>query len=195
MLVASANAVAVTKCTGADGRVVYQEMPCAASQESRSIAVAPSQEALDKRWRFVRQKDPMTGLATCFAISPTAHSWRSVAGAYTRVFAQVAMTPATADLQFSVQISNEPKTSFHIKVDGLGLRVDDKPFIPLSRKLGSSALSVERDRQPELLGSIRDAKVLRLRLRYWPYEQAHDAEDIPMAGAFEVVRRAMSCEE
>lgn len=49
LVIAPNSAMSVNKCTSADGKISYQDMPCAQSDQAGNISIAPSKDGLEKQ--------------------------------------------------------------------------------------------------------------------------------------------------
>ena len=186
---------AINKCSGADGRVTYQDAPCDGASKPSTIAVQSAPQDPDKQWRFVRSKDPMTSQEACFAISPEVIINASFGTrSYAKVFVQVAVLPNFGGMALTVRSrQGDARGIFHHDIAGLGVRVDDGPFVPLIEKISANALGFSDSVPQGLLAAMEHGQVIRLRLRFWPYDQLHDSGAIGLGGFKQATLSAMRC--
>lgn len=178
---ASINAHAVNKCTDKSGKVTYQAAACDGGSTSNQIQVTPDPKMSPGSWEFSQQKDPMTGNKTCFATSPvTLTNWQGRGSKFAHVVIQLA---ATIDSQsLTVRSFNGSEGLFHNNISGLGIRVDQQDFVPLTRKIGSHGLGFTGSDEGKVLGQLVQGKEVRLRLRFWPWDKIEDTSAITLNG-------------
>lgn len=188
-------ALAINKCTDANGRISYQQQSC--SKESSSATVDLPAAPIDpaSQWRFVKEVDAMTGEITCFALSPVVYTnWGRGMVTHSEVFMQVAVPKANPRIAFTVRTYDSDNGSlFHLNIEGQGLKIEGGSFYPLTEKYGSHALGVASATTAELLGKLGDAAAVRLRLRFWPNDALIDTNPIPLANFKKSVFSAMNC--
>jgi hypothetical protein len=195
--VSASNGWAINKCTGADGKVLYQEGACSTGQASVTVDIAPDPKAAEKRWSFTRQKDSMTGDVTCFAASPV--EWipsRPTSGrSFAKVYLQLstpAGTGARAPL-ITVRSWESSEGMFHTDIAGTGMRIDEQPFMPFSVKHGSHVLAFPPNSGAIMVDQLQGSKSFRLRLRFWPYENLVDSPPITLAGYSQALVALQKC--
>lgn len=189
---------AVNKCTGSDGKVIYQEAACASSAKAERIQIAPGPRAAEGRWSFARQKDSMTGEETCFAASPTTYLLsRPQRYAFATVFLQLSASANGGRKQplITVRSWESGDGAFHNDITGTGLRVDELPFVPLAIKYGSHVLGLREESTSALLGQLDAGRAFRVRLRFWPYDQLVDSKPIPLDGYKQAMAAFQRCLE
>ena len=183
------SAFAINKCTGKDGKVTYQEAPCEGAVNAQQIKVPLSAEELAKRWEFSRQRDSMTGRAMCFAVSPQVLVRASRSYEFIRL--QLAVAPGLMSL--TVRTREGSSTIFHNNIAGLGIKVGEGAFVPLSVKISQHALGFGEGDMPPVLGSLKNAKSFRVRVRFWPWDEHADSEDGSLEGVLPAVQAALKC--
>ena len=181
---------AINKCTGADGKVTYQEMACA--NESKSAETVKtwdnSTSSRSEAWRFERKKDELTGKVSCFAMSPITYPKIGPGSKFIPVHAVVLTTGDTEVL--GVRTSDD-KNLFHNDVSGIGMKTDNGSFTPMSVKSGSHVVGVADS--AAMIGALEKSKSLTVRVRFWPYDQLHDMEPISSAGFAAALRQTRAC--
>lgn len=189
LLTVAPSAWAINKCTGPDGKVSYQEAPCPNASRSQEVAQPPMSAAdASKLWQFQRSVDSMTNETTCAVISPPMHavgrSYRDISDA--RLV--VTSLPAGRFLA-SVQIFRG--NLIHNEIRGMGIKTEPGQFFPLDVKVGQKIVSTSQSSQviDELLG----ARSVRLRLRFWPYDELIDTDPASMSGFRQAVVQAAAC--
>ena len=188
------GALAVNKCTAKDGRIAYQDGPCDSGSQAQTIEAPIGPKEAARRWSFVRHKDDMTGVVTCFSASPiSTTNWSPGYRSSSPVYMQIAVTKGGSVMRLSVNTSSSAGSVFHLDLSDQGIKIDNEPFVLLTQKLNSYALGIPDDRLPEIVGKLQKAQSFRLRLRFWPYEKLHDTDPIPLAGFVEATAAMMKC--
>jgi len=192
-------AFAIYKCEDNSGKITYKEAPCGNEQKSENIKIAnPSTNIIqstnnNNQWRFSKEKDPMTGETTCFALSPTAYLvWGRGYHNSAQVYLQIAVPVGKISGILTVR-NRTSEQSFHNKLDGMGIKIGDQPFTPLTRRFSTNALGFPTGLPSEILGQFEKSNSFRMRLRFWPYEDLLDTEKISLVGVKDTVLRAMAC--
>lgn len=188
-------ASAVNKCTGPDGKISYQESPCGSSSKSTTVEIQPGPAELAKQWKFSRQRDDMTGREVCFATSPEVlmNVSRGMYS-YATVFVQFSVLPNFGGMAMTVRSrQGEASGLFHTNIDGLGVKVDGGPFVPLTEKVSSNVLSFGEKLPKDLISAMQESQSIRLRLRFWPYDQLQDSQPIGLMGFKKAMLAAMGC--
>lgn len=188
-----APAWAINKCTGADGNVVFQDGPCSSRAKSQEIPSACCSPADTKKsWQFERSMDSMTGVLTCFATSPPveiAAGPRAVAS----IYMQIAMRPDFASLTIR---TNKQTDIFHHLLDGSGIKVGSFDFLPITQKVNANGVGFANpvDSAMVVLKMLPASKDVKVRLRFWPWEQLNDSfEPIPLQGFKQAYALAEDC--
>lgn len=199
---AASSALAVNKCTLADGKIVYQDAPCDSSAKSSepiktwentpaaSTYRAPRE---NNAWQFLRRRDDMTGELTCGAFSPD-RMLPSGPGfdRYASLYLSVIVGRSG---EFVGLVSTNERDSFHNALSGSGLKLDNGPFVPLTVKANSTVLSVQPGQHAVLVDQLKSAASVRVRVRFWPYDTLRDSPPIPMAGFAVALNKARECAE
>ncbi len=189
---ASPSAWAVNKCTGPDGRVVFQDAPCAATAK-KSETVKTWDSNLSGRstrgtWEFRRTKDDMTGRTGCLVISPV--TTPEPKGDFKFIPVNLAISVAPTGTVFGVRTSTD-KDLFHNDINGMGVKLDNLDFVALDIKGGQHVMGSSKG--PQLIESLSSARTVRLRLRFWPYDTLYDTMAIDTAGFAQAFAQAKSC--
>jgi hypothetical protein len=195
LLAASAPQVwAVNKCTMDDGRVVYQDAPC--SNGARSSAEVKtwdgSPRSDDQRWQFFRTHDTMKGTSACVVRSPTAAAFNGRVSVNNYVEVTAVVLVDGDGPTFFLRTGSE-SDSFHNDVSGMGVKTDVGSFTPLPVRASGRYISVLSS--ANLVAELEQAKALRARVRFWPYDTLHDLQPIPMTGFKQAMRLAKLCAE
>lgn len=183
------NAWAVNKCTGPDGKVSYQESPCPTAARTQEMAAAPLSAAeASKLWQYTRAVDSMTNTKTCAVISPTTYlvgrNYRDVTDA------RVVVT-ALANERFLASVHIGKGNLIHNDVRGMGLKAEPGQFYPLDIKAGQKLVSTSQS--GAVIDELLAARSVRLRLRFWPYDDLLDTDPIEMAGFRQAMVQAANC--
>ena len=135
----------------------------------------------------------MTDEVMCFAIS--SEVWLSAGYRQTAdVHIQFAVNPNTGGSALTVR-SRQGQTPgiFHVNIDGTGIKVDNNPFVPITKKISPHAVGFESSAAAQLVTQMLSAKEARLRIRLWPYDALRDTDAISMRGAHQALQSAMKC--
>ena len=190
-LLAASPAWAINKCTGPDGKVVYQDAPCSnASKSSEQVKTwdNSSGSSRNEAWRFERKKDDLTGKVSCLAISPITYPKVSAGSKFIPVHA-VVLTSENIEV-LGVRTSDD-KNLFHNDVSGIGMKTDNGTFTPMTVKSGSHVVGVADS--AAMIDALAKSKSLTVRVRFWPYDQLYDMEPIPSAGFSAALRQTRAC--
>lgn len=181
---------AINKCTGADGKVIYQEMAC--TNESKSSETVKtwdnSTSSRSNSWRFERKTDELTGKVACFAFSPITFPKAVLGSKFIPVHA-VVLTSAETEV-LGVRTSDDSNI-FHNDVSGIGMKTDNGVFTPMTIKSGSHVVGVADS--AAMIDALERSKSLTVRVRFWPYDQLYDMEPIPSAGFASALKQARAC--
>lgn len=189
----SAPAWAINKCTAPDGKVVYQEIPCEAKSQAAEVKVFSDKSGSGQGWKFSRQKDDMDGQVVCFASSPTIYTgYRGVHSKMIPVHVQVAMSKAYP-LLLSIRTSAAGSDLFHNDLLGMGVKVDSNEFVPITQKFNANAIGFPDEVMLNVMQQLVEGRELRLRLRFWPYQQLHDTDPVPLGSFKQAWALAREC--
>lgn len=140
-------------------------------------------------WTFERERDDMTGTVSCAAVSPVQYL-QTGAGqevAPVRLVVAVQGTKALA----MIRVEHSTKGLLHPDMRGGGIKVEPGAFHATATRanqtwvhLADSAKAVDE----MLLG-----KSVRMRLKFWPYDQPVDSQPISTTGLPQAVVRAAEC--
>lgn len=189
LLVAAANAQ-VHKCTDASGKVSYSEMPCPAGRAGAELqGIARPATPARGTWRFERVVDSMTGAQRCAVISPSAYvvgrSYRDI----TETRLEVTALPADRFALSMVIVGT--RNIFHNDLGGAGIKPDSSQFVPFLVKGGQRvALTTQSS---DAIDALLLAKSVRLRVRFWPYDDLLDTDPIQMVGFSQAIIQAAAC--
>lgn len=182
LMVFAAPVWAVNKCTGPDGKVVFQDAPCGvSSQKAETVKTWDNNlagRARQGRWEFRRSVDDMTGKTGCLVISPVT-SPEPKGRDYKFMPVHLVIVVSASGSTFGVRTSTD-KDLFHNDIDGMGVKLDNLPFVPLDVKPGQHVVGSSQGAQ--IVEALPKAKNLRLRLRFWPYDTLHDTMVIDTGG-------------
>ena len=190
---ATSPAWAVNKCTGPDGKVAYQDAPCANTSQATTIKLPDSSNVSGAGWVFSRQKDEMDGRVVCFAASPTIYTgYRSGRSNLVYVNLQIAMSKAYP-LLLTIRTSTASSDLFHNDIGGMGIKVDGNEFVRITEKFNANAVGFTDDVALNVVQQLTDGKTLKMRLRFWPYQQLHDTDPISLGNFKQAWASAHAC--
>jgi hypothetical protein len=189
------GAMAVNKCV-VNGQTIYQDAPCpgkaGAAAPVKIWSNTPGERATssgNERWAFQRNADDMTGKVSCLASSPTVlGKWRGDMDSITLVRLAV-----SADQGGEIIGVVSTRDSFHNDLQGMGVKVDGGPFVPLVIKGSSKVVTFGPAEQKQMVQALASGKDVRLRLRFWPYDELHDTLPITTAGYTQALAQARRC--
>lgn len=195
LVFSAAPAYSVNKCTDTRGKITYQEQSCDKESVAAKVEVPGVPVDAKSSWRFVKERDSMTGETTCFALSPVVYTnWGRGMATHSKVFMQIAVPKGGQSIVLTVRSYDFDNSSlFHIKTDGQGVKVESGSFYPLTEKSGSHALMAQPTKTPEILGALEKSKNFRLRLRFWPNDALIDTDEIPLSNFKASALSAMKC--
>ncbi|OGB58422.1 MAG: hypothetical protein A2503_10065 [Burkholderiales bacterium RIFOXYD12_FULL_59_19] len=194
LAVLCAPAWAINKCTGADGKVAFQDAPCAnASKVAEQVKTWGNTGNTAEAWRFSENKDSMTGREFCFVVSPIISTgYRGNNSGFAHVWFQIAMNSA-GSVALTARTSEASSSLFHNDISDMGVKVDEKEFTPFNQKINAHAVGFSDASTPALLSQLETGSQLRMRLRFWPYDQLHDTPPMSMVGFKPVFAQAKAC--
>lgn len=192
VLLAAAPARAVNKCTGPDGAVVFQDAPCGvATKKAEVVRSSPAVTGNTREeWSFHRSVDAMTAGVSCAALSPVTYisdrSYRDLKKLRVLVMAQ----PGGKYLA-AVRIESYSDGIFHNDISGMGLKTEPGAFHEISLKAGQKVAGFTDS--AAVIDGMLLARSMRLRVRFWPYDNLLDSNAIGTAGLPQAVARAAAC--
>ncbi|GKT22570.1 hypothetical protein [Acidovorax sp. SUPP3334] len=181
---------AINKCTGQDGKVTYQEASCPSSATANKELKIQSSgaESRSSSWSFERKNDEMTGKVSCLAMSPISFPKAPSAPRFIPVHMVVAVTPKSELIGLR---TSDNSNLFHNDLNGMGVKTDNGPFIPMSVKAGSHVVGFSDS--AALIDAVSNSKYLMVRARFWPFEQLYDMAPIPSNGFSSALKQAREC--
>lgn len=184
------SAWAVNKCTGADGKVTYQDTPCAGgTKSSQEVKVHDNSiGASDGSWRFERKKDALTGEVSCFAMSSITFPKSPAVQKFMPVHMVVLVTSNSVAVALRTSDDNN---LFHNDLQGMGAKTDNGSFMPFTVKSGSHVVGFGDG--SAAIEALSRSNNLAIRARFWPYEQLHDMRPISSAGFGSALKQARAC--
>jgi len=198
ILAASVQAWAINKCTMPDGRVAYQEAPCSNdAKSSQQVDIATPSAGTGSSWEFSRQRDDMTGESTCFAVSPSvATGMRNVYSNAALVYVQLHGRPKSNQVYVTARTSTSDSEAFHHDLYGTGIKVDRQDFVSFSQRVSAHVLSfASTGAESAMVERLTQGQEMRLRLRFWPYDQLHDTNPITLRGFKQALKQLRACVE
>lgn len=190
---ACSPAWAVNKCTGPDGKVAYQDAPCANTSKATEVNLSGSTGGSREGWSFSRQKDEMDGHVTCFASSPTIYTgYRGIHSRMVTVHMQVAMSKAFP-LLLTVRTSAASSDLFHNDLGSMGVKVDSNEFVPITQKFNAHAIGFSDEVALNVMQQLVAGKQFKMRLRFWPYQQLHDTDPVSLSDFKQAWALARAC--
>jgi hypothetical protein len=177
---------AVNKCTSSDGKIVFQDAPCQSSTKSETLKIGA--KAGGESWQFARNKDDMTGLITCFAVSPSVYALRLKGSPIAKI--QIAMRNDIVSLSIQSPIST---SAFHNDISGMGIKIDGNDFVEINRKSSSTAVGFQPDSQALLIDQMKLGQSIKMRLKFWPWDELGDTEYLSLTGFKQALALAQEC--
>ena len=186
------DAWAVNKCTGADGKVTYQEAACPISaKEGQQVKTWDNSSGggnASGNWKFERKHDDMTGRTSCLVMSPITFPKTPQPQKFIPVHMVLVLSPESEMIALR---TSDNSNLFHNDLSGMGVKTDSGPFTALTVKSGSHVVGVGNSEA--LISSLENAKNLQVRARFWPYEQLYDMEPISLAGFASALKQGRVC--
>lgn len=181
---------AINRCTGPDGKVQFQDGACTSNETSKTLPILSAPPGDRDKWNFEKSTDSMTGKVSCLAFSPEVLLGTRVARQYNAVRLTVHALPnerflATAD------IMSGSRDIFHNDLAGMGIRSEPGSFLPLDVKLGQKMVGGSKSGQA--IDELLSAKFIKLRLRFWPYDDLVDSPAIATVGLRQAIVLASQC--
>jgi hypothetical protein len=187
LFAASAAHSQVYKCT-ADGVTTYSQTPCSSSAEVVDVpSTAPRRKG--DAWQAITIDDDMTGNRTCFAQS----TGMAFFVGSDLVIANLRIGVINGkDLAVIYTPDGSGKPSLHNEIDGLGLKVEEHAFLPVSSKTDNLLVLNPLD-SATAIEQLSAAKSFRVRVRFWPYKQTFDSAPSTTAGLSAALDEARRC--
>lgn len=191
LMMLSAPAWAINKCTGADGKVVYQDAAC--GTKSKTIAQVKTWDnntnSSRDGWEFSRQKDDMTGAVTCFAVSPS--TFVGTQRKYTDIHLQIAL--ARDFKRLTVRLNSSDSDLFHNDLSGMGIKIDGNVFMAITRKIGQHAVGFTPADELQIFDQLQSARQVKARVRFWPWDSLHDSAALSLQNFGQAFSQAQEC--
>ena len=193
LIAANAHAMNVkdvpVKCTEPGGKVTYQTGSCPAGSK---IEVARTdqikQQESGDAWQHTRTTDSMTGQTTCAATSPQFYS-RSKH--YFPVH-RVVVVPSQREPSIGIIIVDN-KTTYHHNTLGTGIKVGEMTLVPFSGRTSQTLVMPTPGTTAALVDAMHQANGIRIRARYWPWDETRDSDLLPMTGFKQAYALAKAC--
>jgi hypothetical protein len=182
----------VYKCPDGKGGSVFRDAPCSAGMEEPVVRTPQSPRRVRGVWAMRGGHDKLTDEQSCSLFSPQSYvvtTHREIAS----VHIALGMTTDHMLLVTLVSASAGSQRSFHNDIHGLGLRVDEHPFMPVDVKGNAAVLAFLPERSQQLLPQLQTGTLAKFRVRFWPYEQTFDGE-ISLEGFAEGYEALQRCE-
>lgn len=181
------HAWGINKCTAVDGKVVFQDAPCSGKGEELKLTNRSTSSQAGE-WKFEKRSDAMTGSVTCIAYSPS--SMVLVRGTPS-VYMVVALRN---DLRaVTVKSDSDTREIFHNDLSGMGIKVDDNAFVTLDRKAGQTSVGFASDKELQVIQQLMTGKQIRIRARFWPWDNLGDSQPIGTVGFKQAYALAQDC--
>lgn len=193
----SVQAGSIHKCTDTNGRVTFQERPCASVDVKSEVVVSDRQQpaqasrGLSIKWKFEDSVDGMTGLRSC---SMVADSFFIGTSGNQIVSVYPAIVSAAGEFAVAFKVSGQ-RTLVHNNINGLGLRVGEADFQPFTQRYGQSAVGFDPASSRAVIVQLKESDTLRVRMRFWPYDQTHDSQPVRHTGFGVAYNQMLSCLE
>lgn len=199
IVVSLPTTASVYKCESPDGSLEYQGTPCDENEKTTIIEQQASQSvsASEGPWELISRIDPMTDKKACIIESPS--NFLGEQG-NDFLFARVRMklTPSGNYIvgiytENPLSTTNVNGASFHYDINGLGLRVDSNHFIPVASKASDYVLGFSPQDSDILASEFLNGRVIKLRVRYWPYDKTYDGRGISLSSYRQALQQLHIC--
>ena len=188
LMVLCGPALAINKCTGADGKVVFQDGACPNTSKADEVKIFNKISGAQGSWRFLKQNDNMTGAVTCFAFAPEAGIGSLKDYPYVRL--HIAMRGDVVSLVLRTGSDTE---LFHNDIDGMGVKVDSNNFVGVNNKVNANAVAFDAAARATLVEQFSSGKAFRIRARFWPRNALGDTDSISLTGFKQAYAQAAQC--
>jgi hypothetical protein len=189
-------------CTGADGKKTFQDKPCPGQGVDMPKSVDDQQQVLAEKkeyqskpvkknqWVFNQTFDDMTGTKTCGMVLGPIYMGYIQQKISTAQFILVKLDGViTAGFR-----SAGSSPILHNDILGLGVKIGDNDFIPVSIKFGQTSIGFSALETKKIIDEISTSEFLRVRLRYWPYDTSYDSSSYPYTGFAAAYEQMMACD-
>jgi hypothetical protein len=173
-LVADHGTAGVFKCTNPDGSVTYSQTKCADSEDESQVELTPDlADRSNGIWGSELQVDELIGKRYCLLFSRYGSAFANTTARgmeLTPIYIRVSENK-------TVYVISGTEGLFAHEIAGLGLRVDDNPFVPIDVRADKHTLAFGSRNSSMLIAQMKDGKSLRGRVAFFPYaEQTRDFE-------------------
>ena len=177
------------KCTEANGKVTYQTGSCppgAKIEVTRTDKI--SQPATGEAWQHTRTTDRMTGETTCAATSPVFHNHSK----HDYPTHRIVVMPGQHEPSIGIIITDN-KTTYHHDVRGTGIKVGDMALVPFASRISQTIITPTPGTATALVEAMHTATSIRIRTRYWPWDDTRDSDALPTTGFKQAFALAKVC--
>ncbi len=176
------------RCTGPDGKVTYQSGTCPKGIKTDTVQVDPPPGQTVASWTAERSTDPMTGGVTCAARSPrfmipAKREWIS---------AQLGVVAKSGDVRVLI-VNLQSGSIFHHNIRDTGLKVGEAGMIFFGARPSQSVLTLPPGTDGPIVESMQQYPSARVRVRFWPWDEAYDSQPIPLQGFKQALAQAKLC--
>lgn len=181
------------KCTDASGHVTFSQTRCA--EDAVKLDTAQKTSTARTEWTLIDQVDKMTGRRQCIIESPGSYVGKQGSDF---LFVSIRVTlmddsrPIVAFYSAAPLGDRVEPPSFHNDIHGLGIRIDDNPFVPVDRKAAQRVIGFEEASSERVVALLEAGSEARARVRFWPYDTLYDGSPIALSDfprAMESLRR------
>lgn len=199
MLFSTPSVSALYKCKQDDGSISYQGNPCPEKAETLMKKERPKASANNSdydKWELIEQIDEMTNNRIC--VIESGNSYVGKQGSEF-LFVRVRITLTDSEQYIVGLYSSSPLSdrqyppSFHNDIDGLGIKVDDNQFISVDRKASQRVLGFDVAKSKQIVSQLHSGNEVKLRVRFWPYDQTHDGGKISMRDFENAIKKLKEC--
>jgi|SRR5690554_112390 len=194
MFVSCASSASVYRCQE-DGKTTFSDRPCGITSEKIEIKGAANGSSRNAgTWEFIRQRDELRNELICVAKSPNFYL-----GAWGSDFLFASLRISGSEQQPLVILNSESPLSeraksFHNDISGLGIKIGEFPFIHVDKSINSYILSFSLADGKNIVEQLRASSSFQARLRFWPYPDTYDGNQVDVRGMQAAVSQAFSCE-
>lgn len=177
------------------GKSEFRKKPCGSNSGKMSTSLHPVRLSEDyTEWKFVRHNDDMTDKVVCVAVSPQFDflDAENTNIYHASLFVSFALVTPYVFIHSKGDMYGN-STGFHPDISGLGIKLGEGPFLPVEESAGSNLLRFSSTSSATILRLLRDGQLLRLRVRFWPYEKTHDSMPTSHTGFDAVFEQVKVC--
>lgn len=192
---------ALYKCKKNDGSISYQATKCPEKAETLMKKELPKTSSASSdydKWGLIEQIDKMTNNRICVIESGNSYVGKQGSDF---LFVRVRVTLTDSGKYVVGLYSSSPLSdrqyppSFHNDISGLGIKIDGNQFILVDRKASQRVLGFDRAKSQQIVSQLHSGNEVKLRVRFWPYDQTHDGGKISMRNFENATVKLKECAE